>query len=101
MRIDGRDGQLLLAQAGRALQAPERGWLSEPRIRDGRGRKDCPHALRALVRRVHLEDMKARRDDKFIFVRDKERVQAVDELRDIRHDYFVGVTIERVEREAR
>src|SRR4051812_33656896 len=44
--------------------------------------------------------MKGRRDDKLLFMSDKESVQAVDELSAIGHHDFVRVTIECVQTQA-
>ena len=64
------------------------------------GRLDVdPHGLGALMRPVHLEDVEVGRRDELVAVGQEQRVEVVDELRDVRHVDLVGVAVEGVERQ--
>ena len=52
------------------------------------------------MRGVHLKDMIIGRGDELVFMREKERVDVVDELRDVRHDDLIDVTVKGVERQS-
>src|SRR2546430_2713840 len=75
VRIDGRDRQLLAVERSRTRQSPELGALpvgAAARVRNVGSDELCAQRLRALMRRVHLEDMKVWCSDELVFVSDEE-----------------------------
>ena len=52
--------------------------------------------MSSLMRRIHLEDVIVRSLYELVFVGKKERMNGVDELRDVSHHNFISVTIESV-----
>ena len=55
--------------------------------------------MAASVRRILLEDVKRRRRDELVFVGEEQRMEAVDELRDVRHRDLFRMTMKGVERQ--
>jgi hypothetical protein len=53
------------------------------------------------MRCVHFEDVKGRSEHELVFVRDEQRLKAVDELSDIRHRYLISVPMKRVQVQTR
>ena len=64
----------------------------------GRG-ECCTYSLPALVILVHVEDMEDGGHGELILVREKERVDAVNQLGAGRHGHLLRVAIEDVERQ--
>src|SRR5205085_1396694 len=62
--------------------------------------KNRPQCLTALMGSVHTEDVSYRRNDEFILMREVQAVQTVDQLRARSHRYFLGMTVEGIQRHA-
>lgn len=69
-------------------------------IRESRSRHDGANRRSSLMRRVHLENVKNRRDRELLADCQKRSMQIVDELGRVRHGDLIRVPIENVECDA-
>src|SRR5437868_4678081 len=100
MRINHGQHQSLVMQRSRPGQSRQLTSLAAGRF-NSRRFEDCAQRSAMVMRRIHLEHVKVWGGYESIFGGQKERVKIVDELRDVRHRYFVGMAIENIERQRR
>lgn len=113
VRVDDREGKRFredgsgAAQPGKGLDGLERAEVAVAADGDGCSCEWVVDRLRgevgtdgsgAAVREVHLEDVEGGGDGELVFLREHERVDAIDRLGDVGHGDFISVALKDVER---
>ena len=95
--INDGDREIICAQRRRTFQSPKAARLAIAIVADRGTQEFRSYGLRALMRRVHLKNVVHRRSDETVFVREEQRIQAIDQLRAIRHCDFVRMPIKNIQ----